>query len=67
MSLTDWGSNFKKLTQKSLNALLWMSSQVGKDIELDAVDCEFEPYLTAKCVCILVAPIGMLFPDYCGY
>ena len=44
-----------------------MSSQVGKDIELDAVDCEFEPYLTAKCVCILVAPIGMLFPDYCGY
>ena len=27
-----------------------MSSQGGKDIELDAVGCEFEPYFTGGCV-----------------
>ena len=35
-----------------------MSSLVGKDIELDAVGRQFEPYLqvTAHCFCMLVAP-----------
>ena len=32
-----------------------MSNLVGKDIELDAVGSQFEPYLTAKCVCMLAA------------
>ena len=30
---------------------------VGKDIELDAVSRHVEPYLTAGCVCMLVAPL----------
>ena len=34
-----------------------MSSLVGKDIELDAVCRQFEPYLTAGCVCMLVATL----------
>ena len=45
-----------------------MSSQVGKYIELDAVGHQFEPDLTAWCVCTLggvlvVSPgIVILFP-----
>ena len=31
-----------------------MSSLVGKDIELDSVGRQFEPYLTAGCVGALV-------------
>ena len=30
---------------------------VGKDIELDAVGRQSDPYLTAGCVCILVLPL----------
>ena len=40
-----------------LDTLYGMSSQVGKDIELDAVGRQFEPYLTAGCVCMLAAPL----------
>ena len=29
----------------------------GKDVELDAVVSQYEPYLTAWCVCMLVAPL----------
>ena len=29
----------------------------GKDIELDAVGRQFEPYLTTECVCMLVATL----------
>ena len=34
-----------------------MSCPVGKDILLDAVGRQFEPYLTARCVCMLEAPL----------
>ena len=36
-----------------------MSCQVGKDIELDAMGHQFEPYLTARCVqvCMLEMPL----------
>ena len=33
-----------------------ISSLFGKDIELDAIGCLFKPYLTSKCVCMLVTP-----------
>ena len=34
---------------------LGVCGPVGKDIELDSVGRQFEPYLTARCVVILVA------------
>ena len=34
-----------------------MSSLVGKDIELDAVGRQFEPYLAAGCACMLAGPV----------
>ena len=46
------------------NLYVWrLASLVGKGIELDAVGCKFEPYLTAKYVCMLVEP----FPNSCGH
>ena len=32
-----------------------MSSQIGKDKELDAISRQFELYLTAGCICMLGA------------
>ena len=34
-----------------------LMSLVGQEIELDSVGRQFEPYLTAGCVCMLVAPL----------
>ena len=34
-----------------------LSSLVGLDIKLDAVGRQFEPYLDAGCVCMLLAPL----------
>ena len=40
--------------QSSVNSA---STLVGKDKELDDVGRQFKPYLTAGCVCMLVAPL----------
>ena len=40
-----------------LKQIVMWSSLVGKDIELDAVGRKFEPYLTAGCVYMPVAPL----------
>ena len=34
-----------------------MSSQVGQDRELEAVGCQFVPYLNTGFVCMLVVPL----------
>ena len=41
----------------------WLSqaSQIGNDLELGAVGCQFKSYLTAGCCCILV-----MVPSSCG-
>ena len=41
----------------------WLSqaSQIGNDLELGAVGCQFKSYLTAGCCCILV-----MVPSRCG-
>ena len=51
----------------------------AKDIELDAVGGQFEPYPYSRCIRMLMAPLccdlgdcwvrrsGMLFPNSCGY
>ena len=43
---------------------------VGKDIELDAVGSQFDPYLTAGYVCMVVVSLWCdlrYFPNSCGY
>ena len=42
---------------KVINYTICSDCVVGKDIELDAVGRQFKPYLTAGCVCMLVAPL----------
>ena len=42
---------------KSVILVCWMSSLVGKGIELNAAGRQFDPYLTSRCVGMQVAPL----------
>ena len=42
-----------------------MFSQVGKEIKLDTIGCQFESYLTAGCIymlAVLLCPCGLAWP-----